>query len=98
MQALSPRPQGATQGEARVAQSDWAGIQRRHQLLVHCSVAGSQAHATEAVIRITCIACITVKRKTITIREDQDEWIEDQHLNLSSFVREQLDELIEERE
>jgi len=27
-----------------------------------------------------------------------DEWIQDQHLNLSSFVREQLDELIEERE
>ncbi|WP_254663426.1 helix-turn-helix domain-containing protein, partial [Haladaptatus sp. W1] len=22
-----------------------------------------------------------MKRKTITIREDQDEWIEDQHLN-----------------
>ena len=40
----------------------------------------------------------TVKRKTITIREDQDEWIEDHHLNLSSFIREQLDELIEERE
>lgn len=40
----------------------------------------------------------TVKRKTITIREDQDEWIEEQHLNLSSFVQEQLDELIEERE
>jgi len=57
-----------------------------------------QAHAIEAIIRVTCIACITVKRKTITIREDQDEWIEDQHLNLSSFVREQLDELIEERE
>ncbi len=53
---------------------------------------------TEAVIRVTCMMCITVKRKTITIREDQDEWIEDQHLNLSSFVREQLDELIEERE
>jgi|GEM_PF-210730 hypothetical protein len=60
-----------------------------------------QAHrpmSTVDVIRVTCIACITVKRKTITIREDQDEWIEDQHLNLSSFVREQLDELIEERE
>jgi hypothetical protein len=39
-----------------------------------------------------------VKRKTITIREDQDEWIEDQHLNLSSIIREKLDELIEERE
>ncbi|MFO7925979.1 MAG: hypothetical protein ACQET5_05150 [Halobacteriota archaeon] len=32
------------------------------------------------------------------IRENQDEWIEDQRLNHSSFVREQLDELIEERE
>ena len=52
---------------------------------------------TEAIIRISCITCITVKRKTITIREDQDEWIEDEHLNLSSFVREKLDELIEER-
>jgi len=40
----------------------------------------------------------TVKRKTITIREDQEEWIQDNHLNLSSFVQEKLDELIEERE
>jgi len=30
--------------------------------------------------------------------EDQDEWIEEQHLALSSFIREQLDELIEEPE
>ena len=52
---------------------------------------------TITIMRVSCILCITVKRKTITIREDQDEWIEDQHLNLSSFVREQLDELIEER-
>jgi len=40
----------------------------------------------------------TVKRKTITIREDQEEWIQENHLNLSSFIREQLDELIEERD
>jgi hypothetical protein len=40
----------------------------------------------------------TVKRKTITIREDQEEWIQENHLNLSSFVQEQLDELIEERD
>jgi len=39
-----------------------------------------------------------VKRKTITIREDQEEWIQENHLNLSSFVQEQLDELIEERD
>ena len=40
----------------------------------------------------------TVRRKTITIREDQEEWIQENHLNLSSFVQEQLDELIEERD
>jgi hypothetical protein len=73
------------------------GIQRR-TVLIHSSVVGPQADVSPKVIRVTCITCITVKRKTITIREDQDEWIEDQHLNLSSFVREQLDELIEERE
>lgn len=42
--------------------------------------------------------CIVVKRKTITIREEQDEWIQENHLNLSSFVREQLDRHIEENE
>ncbi|MEF8814819.1 MAG: hypothetical protein V5A55_13520 [Halovenus sp.] len=39
-----------------------------------------------------------MKRKTITIREDQEEWIQENHLNLSSFVQEKLDELIEERD
>lgn len=39
-----------------------------------------------------------MKQKTVTIREDQQEWIERNHLNLSSFIRERLDELIEERE
>ncbi|WP_269764018.1 hypothetical protein [Natronomonas pharaonis] len=39
-----------------------------------------------------------MKRKTITIREDQEEWIQENHLNLSSFVQEQLDELIEQRD
>jgi hypothetical protein len=39
-----------------------------------------------------------VRRKNITIREDQAEWVEENHLNLSSFVREQLDELIEDQE
>jgi hypothetical protein len=38
-----------------------------------------------------------VRRKNITIREDQAEWVEENHLNLSSFVRSQLDDLIEER-
>lgn len=38
-----------------------------------------------------------VRRKNITIREDQAEWVEENHLNLSSFVRGKLDDLIEER-
>ena len=36
-------------------------------------------------------------RKNISIRDDQAEWVEENHLNLSSFVQEKLDELIEER-
>ena len=37
------------------------------------------------------------RRKNITIRDDQEEWIQDNYLNLSGFVQDQLDELIEER-
>ena len=36
-------------------------------------------------------------RKTISIRDDQEEWIQKNHLSLSSFVQEKLDEHIEER-
>lgn len=34
-------------------------------------------------------------RKNITIRNDQDEFVQKKHLNLSSFVREKLDEYME---
>ena len=61
-------------------------------------VAGPQAHAIQAYIKHKAYSMHTVKRKTITIREDQEEWIQENHLNLSSFVQEQLDELIEERD
>jgi post-segregation antitoxin (ccd killing protein) len=37
------------------------------------------------------------QRKNITIRDDQEEWIQDNHLNLSRFVQDALDEMIEER-
>jgi len=37
-------------------------------------------------------------QETIPIHDDQEEWIQDDHLNLSSFAQEKLDELIEERE
>ncbi|WP_256388578.1 hypothetical protein [Haladaptatus sp. W1] len=36
-------------------------------------------------------------RKNITIRDDQEEWVQDNHLNLSRFVQDKLDELIEDR-
>lgn len=36
-----------------------------------------------------------MKRESITIKEEQEEWIQDHHLNLSRFVQDKLDELIE---
>ncbi|MFP8954357.1 hypothetical protein ACLI4Z_15520 [Natrialbaceae archaeon A-arb3/5] len=36
-------------------------------------------------------------RKNITVRDDQEEWIQENYLNLSRFVQDKLDELIEER-
>ena len=48
-------------------------------------------------MRTDMYSAYVVRRKNITIREDQAEWVEENHLNLSSFVRGQLDELIEER-
>ena len=35
-----------------------------------------------------------MKRKMITIREDQDQWINDNFFNLSKFVQKKLDEKI----
>ncbi len=49
-------------------------------------------------MRMNTHSAHVVRRKNITIREDQAEWVEENHLNLSSFVRSQLDQLIEERE
>lgn len=37
-----------------------------------------------------------MERKNITIRKDQEEWINDHHLNLSRFVQDELDELIDD--
>ena len=96
MQAVSPLPQGATQAESRVAQE--GGDTPPSSFFIHLSVAGRQAHVIQAYIKHQTYSMHTVRRKTITIREDQEEWIQENHLNLSSFVQEQLDELIEERE
>ncbi len=52
----------------------------------------------EAFICITCIRYTVATRKSISIRDDQEEWIQENHLNLSSFVQAKLDELIEEQD
>jgi len=58
---------------------------------------GPQAHAITTIIYVFCVLCDVATRKNISIRDDQAEWVEENHLNLSSFVQEKLDELIEER-
>lgn len=35
-----------------------------------------------------------MKRKTITIRDDQEKWVQENTLNLSRFVQKKLDELM----
>ncbi|OKY79065.1 MAG: hypothetical protein BTN85_1571 [Candidatus Methanohalarchaeum thermophilum] len=37
-----------------------------------------------------------MKTKAITIREDQVDWLEENHINLSSLVREKIDEEMKE--
>ncbi len=58
---------------------------------------GPPAHSIAPTIRTGAHSAYVVRRKNITIREDQAEWVEENHLNLSSFVRGKLDDLIEER-
>jgi hypothetical protein len=38
-----------------------------------------------------------VKRTNVTLRDDQAEWLDDNQLNLSAFVRDRLDDKIEQR-
>ena len=38
-----------------------------------------------------------VTRKNITVRDDQEEWIQENHLNLPRFVQDKLNKIIEER-
>ena len=39
-----------------------------------------------------------MKRKNISIKEEQAEFIDEHHINLSSFVREQLEEMMSDYE
>ena len=36
-----------------------------------------------------------MERKNITIREDQSEWVENKHVNLSKLVQEAIDEAMD---
>jgi len=36
-----------------------------------------------------------MKRKNITIREDQEEWLSENHISLSRFVQDKIDEEME---
>jgi len=67
-----------------------------HEYQTHPTL-GPQAHAIATPICVFCVYCGVATRKNISIRDDQAEWVEENHLNLSSFVQEKLDELIEER-
>lgn len=39
-----------------------------------------------------------VVRKTVSIEDEQEEFIEDEHLSLSSFVQDKLDEEMNRRD
>ncbi|ERG97220.1 MAG: hypothetical protein J07HQW2_03706 [Haloquadratum walsbyi J07HQW2] len=38
-----------------------------------------------------------MERTMVTLREDQSEWLEENQLNLSAFLRDRLDDKIEQR-
>lgn len=40
---------------------------------------------------------MVMRQKSITITEDQAEFIDEDYINLSQFVQDKLDELMEER-
>ena len=44
------------------------------------------------------IYIIYMRQKSITITEDQQEFIDSEYINLSQFVQDKLNELMEERD
>ena len=38
-----------------------------------------------------------MERTMVTLREDQSEWLDENQLNLSAFLRDRLDDKIEQR-
>ena len=80
--------------------------ERNVKRLVNAGVVSQASHnnqprgpvSTTSYLHVNYVNYDVVTRKTISIRDDQEEWVQNNHLNLSSFVQEKLDELIEERE
>lgn len=60
--------------------------------------AGPQAHAIDTLIYTKNVFYGVATQKTISIRDDQAEWIDDNYLSLSQFVQDKLDEHIEQSE
>ena len=75
-----------------------ASRQRRHHLPNTPRRPAHRPTSTANYLYTNYVSYDVATRKTISIRDDQEEWIQDNHLNLSSFVQEKLDELVEERE
>jgi len=50
------------------------------------------------IYKMGIICIVSMIKKTITIREEQEKWIQNNHLNLSRFVQDKLDDVMEERE
>jgi hypothetical protein len=89
MQALRPLPQGAPTARAG---RGYSAIIVLRTLFYGCP--RGKPFAIGIFIEYhTCVAT----RKNITIRDDQEEWVQDNHLNLSRFVQDKLDDLIEDR-
>lgn len=38
-----------------------------------------------------------MKKKTVDIKDDQEEWLQENHINFSSWVREELAKFIKEQ-
>ena len=87
IQAVSPLPQGATQGAARPS----SAVGRGYTAVI------TQALIYTQNVQYIYIYIYIVQQKSVKIRDDQEEWLAENHLNLSAFLRDRLDEKIEQR-
>jgi len=98
IQALSLLPQEATQGAKRPSSAVGRGYS---VIIISQTLHDDRSYMPTSItnsLYANYVSYVVATRKTISIRDDQEEWIQDNYLNLSSFVQEKLDELIEEQE